>query len=184
MKPNAAREALSHFLATAAIGLALTALSDVLPALSARQQALSPSAAGYAALSLLTALGMGLYSYARAHQAQLTADLAQAIDGVAPAGAASVVAQAVVAAAATVDGAGAAASGPGSPASALSPGQAAAAETRAPAATNQASQPAVATAPAMAARPILPSVAETTAQAAAPQTAQAVGQTPIPGTPA
>ena len=40
MKSPAARQALDHFLAAAAIGLALTALGEGLPLLTAQQQAL------------------------------------------------------------------------------------------------------------------------------------------------
>lgn len=80
MTSEVRREALDHVVATAAIGLALTGLGDVLPALLARQAALSQATAGYAALSLLTAAGMGLYSLIKAHQAELAADLARVLD--------------------------------------------------------------------------------------------------------
>ena len=80
MKSPAARQALDHFLATAAIGLALTAMGEGLPLLTAQQQALSPSTLGYAALSLLTALGMGLYSYLKSNQAEVADQLGRALD--------------------------------------------------------------------------------------------------------
>jgi len=80
MTSPSAREALSHFLATAAIGLAVTGLSDLLPMLTARQQALPQTTAGYAALSLVTAAGMALYGYVKAHQADLAADLTKVLD--------------------------------------------------------------------------------------------------------
>lgn len=83
MTSRARREALDHFLATAAIGLALTGLSGLLPALAARQAELSPATAGYVALSLLTAAGMGLYSLVKGHQAELATELAQALDAAA-----------------------------------------------------------------------------------------------------
>jgi len=71
MKPTPARQALNHFLATAAIGLTLTGLSAVLPDLIARQQTLSPQTVTYAVLSLLTSGGMAAYAYVTAHQSQL-----------------------------------------------------------------------------------------------------------------
>jgi len=71
MKSTPTREALSHFVATALIGLALTGLSAAVPDLVARQQQLPPQTAGYAALSLLIGAGMGLYGYVKAHQSQL-----------------------------------------------------------------------------------------------------------------
>jgi len=83
MKSHAARQALDHFLATAAIGLALTALGQGLPLLTAQQQTLSPATAGYAALSVLTALGMALYSYLKGHQSEVADQLGNALDAAA-----------------------------------------------------------------------------------------------------
>ncbi|HEU0169577.1 MAG TPA: hypothetical protein VFS62_17530 [Chloroflexota bacterium] len=83
MKSPAARQALDHFLAAAAIGLALTVLGEGLPLLATQQQALPPSTAGYAALSLLTALGMGLYSYLKGHQTEAADQLGRALDAAA-----------------------------------------------------------------------------------------------------
>ena len=80
MKAQPAREALDHFAATAIIGLALTGVSDALPVLASRQAALGPATAGYAALSLLTAAGMGLYGFMKSHRADLEAKLAQVLD--------------------------------------------------------------------------------------------------------
>ena len=81
MNSRAGREALDHFLATAAIGLALTGLGDVLPSLAAQQQALRPETFGYAVLSLLIAGGTALFSYLKAHQLVITTQVAQALDG-------------------------------------------------------------------------------------------------------
>ena len=71
MKSTPNREELTHFLATAGIGLALTGLSAAVPDLVAQQQQLAPQTTGYAILSLLIGAGMGLYGYVKAHQSEL-----------------------------------------------------------------------------------------------------------------
>ena len=85
MNPTPGRQALYHFLATAGIGLALTALSAILPDLIARQQTLSPQTAGFAMLSLLISGGMAAYGYVTAHQAQLIDRVTSLLGQAAPA---------------------------------------------------------------------------------------------------
>jgi hypothetical protein len=85
MDTTPARQAVSHFVATAAIGLTLTGLSALLPDLIARQQALGPRTAGYALLSLLISGGMAAYGYLTAHQAQLVETVSDILDGAEPA---------------------------------------------------------------------------------------------------
>ena len=80
MKPTPGRQALSHFLAAAGIGLTLTGLSTLLPDLVARQQALSPQTVSYAVLSLLISGGMAAYGYLTGHQAQLVDTVTSILD--------------------------------------------------------------------------------------------------------
>ncbi|HEY8694050.1 MAG TPA: hypothetical protein VIR57_15065 [Chloroflexota bacterium] len=81
MKPTPGRQALSHFVAAAGIGLTLTGLSALLPDLIAQQEALSPRTAGFAVLSLLISGGMAAYGYLTAHQSQLVDTVTGILDG-------------------------------------------------------------------------------------------------------
>lgn len=74
------REALTHFLAAALTGMAITGVGGLLSVVAGLQRAASPGAAGYAALSLLIAAGMALFGYLKAHRRRITEEIAQALD--------------------------------------------------------------------------------------------------------
>ena len=80
MKSTAARQALDHFVATAAIGLAVAGLGELLPVLTSQQQTAVAGSIEYAVLSLLTAAGMAVYGYLKGHREELTTQLADALD--------------------------------------------------------------------------------------------------------